>query len=209
MERSVPDAVTETQRCITHRAMLHTPLSTAHLSTLSVNTFRLACCTLGVLFVAIWIAGPAAAQSLDRLQETETSVSYFYYARPGDATVQVSVWGTIGGTGIYEIPEDTKLDKLLTMAGGAPIDARQRGQDPDDIQIKLYRTNDDGEREIIYDAPLERLIEDTTYPVLQDDDIMIVELERARTPLRFRDILGVASSLASLTLLGIRLWDAF
>lgn len=151
----------------------------------------------------------ASAQSLDRLQETETSVAYHYYARPGDATVQVSVWGTIGNTGIYEVPEDTQLDKLVTMAGGAPIDARQRGQDPDNIQIKLYRTAENGERSVIYEASLERLIADTQYPVLQDDDILVVELERARTPFRLRDALSITSSLASLTLLTLRLIDLF
>ena len=155
------------------------------------------------------LVSPATGQSLDRLQETETSVAYHYYARPGDATVQVSLWGTVGSTGIYEVPEDTQLDKLLTMAGGAPIDARQRGQNPDDIRITLYRTGEDGDRQVIYEEPLETLIEDTRYPVLQDDDILVVDLERARTPFRFRDILGIVSSLASLTLLTIRLFDAF
>lgn len=152
-------------------------------------------------------AAPTAAQSLDRLEETETSVAYYFYARPGDATVQISVWGTVGSTGIYEVPVDTQLDKLLTMAGGAPIDARQRGQDPDDIRITLYRTGDDGDRTVVYEEPLQDLIRNTSYPALQDDDILVVELERARTPFRFREVLGIVSSLASLALLGLRLFD--
>ncbi len=171
--------------------------------------------SVGAIFAmlcALWITSGAAAslataQSLDRLQETETSVAYFYHARPGDATVQISVWGTIGNTGIYEIPEDTQLDKLLTMAGGAPIDARQRGQDPDDIRITLYRADESGNRTVVYEEPLQDLVENPEYPALQDDDILVVELERARTPFRFRDILGIVSSLASLTLLGLRIFD--
>jgi len=170
---------------------------------------------VGVIFTilcVIWMASggglpSATAQSLDRLQETETSVAYYYHARPGDATVQISVWGTIGNTGIYEIPEDTQLDKLLTMAGGAPIDARERGQDPDDIRITLYRTDDSGNRTVVYEEPLQDLVENARYPALQDDDILVVELERSRTPFRFRDALGIVSSLASLTLLGLRIFD--
>ena len=154
------------------------------------------------------MAAPAAtAQSLDRLQELEANVAYYSYARPGDATVQVSVWGTVGNTGLYEVPEDTRLDKLLTMAGGAPIDARQRGQDPDDVRITLYRTGDDGSRTIVYEEPLENLVQNPEYPALQDNDILVVELERARSPFRFRDILGIVSSLASLALLGLRIFD--
>ncbi|MFO8233208.1 MAG: hypothetical protein R6U20_11130 [Longimonas sp.] len=165
-----------------------------------------------IMLCAAWMISAsvppsATAQSLDRLEETETSVAYYYHARPGDATVQISVWGTIGNTGIYEVPDDTQLDKLLTMAGGAPIDARQQGQDPDDIRITLYRTDDSGNRTVVYEEPLQDLVEDTRYPALQDDDILIVELEQARTPFRFRDILGIVSSLASLTLLGLRIFN--
>ncbi len=166
-----------------------------------------------VCWIVVWCAfcvlgnSPTTAQSLDRLADTEASVAYYFYARPGDATVQVSVWGTIGNTGIYEVPTDTQLDKLLTMAGGAPIDTRQRGQDPDDIRITLYRTGEDGDRTIVYEEPLEHLVQNPEYPALQDDDILVVELERARTPFRFRDVLGIVSSLASLTLLGLRIFD--
>lgn len=175
---------------------------------MATRSIRVSACWI-VAWCALWMVSgpPAAAQSLDRLADTEASVAYYFYARPGDATVQVSVWGTIGNTGIYEVPTDTQLDKLLTMAGGAPIDTRQRGQDPDDIRITLYRTGEDGSRTIVYEEPLEHLVQNPEYPALQDDDILVVELERARTPFRFRDVLGIVSSLASLTLLGLRIFD--
>lgn len=162
---------------------------------------------LVLMSLAVLVGGEMAhAQSFGRIAETESNVAYFYHARPGEATVQVSVWGTIPRPGIYEIPDTTDLDKLLTMAGGAPLEARQEGREPPQITVRLYRSQQ-GERSLQFESPLRQMLEgEPQYPALRDDDIVVVETVRAREPFGWRDALSVASALGSLTLLALRIF---
>jgi len=151
-------------------------------------------------------AAPAVGQAFGRVEDTKSNVSYFYHARPGEATVQISVWGTVPRPGIYEIPDTTDLDKLLTMAGGAPMEARQEGRKAPSITVRVYRPEQDG-RSQIFEAPLERMLQGSpSYPSLRDDDIVVVETVRPSQPFGWRDVLSVASALGSLTLLALRIF---
>lgn len=148
----------------------------------------------------------ARGQAFGRVEETKSNVAYFYHARPGEATVQLSVWGTVPRPGIYEIPDTTDLDKLLTMAGGAPLEARQEGQKAPSITVRVYRPEKNG-RAQIFEAPLERMLQgNTTYPSLQDNDIVVVETVRPKQPFGWRDMLSILSTLGTLTLLGLRIF---
>lgn len=160
-----------------------------------------------VLCVGGGLAPPEArGQAFGRVEETKSNVAYFYHARPGEATVQVSVWGTIPRPGIYEVPDTTDLDKLLTMAGGAPLEARQEDREPPSITVRVYRSAA-GDRSKIFEAPLDEMLKgDASYPSLRDDDIVVVETVRPKQPFGWRDVLSVASTLASLTLLGLRIF---
>lgn len=158
------------------------------------------------LLLAVLFAAPGAvqAQEFGRIEETKSTVSYFYFAEPGDATIQVAVWGSVGKTGIYEVPVGTEMDRLLTMAGGAPLTARSENQTRE-ITIRLYR-EDDGERSAIYEASIEEMIANPdAYPDIQDQDVMIVETVTDQR-FTFQNVLSIVSTLASLTLLGLRLF---
>lgn len=48
---------------------------------------------------------------------TGKSVNY-YYAKPGDITVTVSLWGFVQKPGLYEVSSSTNLIQLLSLAGG-------------------------------------------------------------------------------------------
>ena len=50
-----------------------------------------------VLLVGVGLALDAQAQEFGRLEKMKerTNVAYFYFAEPGDATVQVQVQGTV------------------------------------------------------------------------------------------------------------------
>lgn len=145
-------------------------------------------------------------QAFGRVEETKSNVAYFYHARPGEATVQVSVWGTIPKPGIYEVSDTTDLDKLLTMAGGAPLEARQKNRKPPRITVHVYRPREDG-RIQIFEHRLETMLSgDVQYPDLRDDDIVVVETVTFRRPFGWRDALSVASALGSLTLLALRIF---
>jgi hypothetical protein len=177
----------------------------------------------GIVFLSGWMLAPAPAdaQGFGRVEETNSNVAYFYHARPGQATVQISVWGTIPRPGIYEIPDTTDLDKLLTMAGGAPLQPRTEDRDPAKITVRVYRpqsaaaseAGNDAEsqsapRTMIFEAPLERMLAGKAqYPDLRDDDIVVVETVQPKEGFSFRDVLSVASTLGTLTLLALRIFD--
>ncbi len=148
----------------------------------------------------------AHGQAFGRVEETESNVAYFYHARPGEATVQLSVWGTVPRPGVYEVPDTTNLDKLLTMAGGAPMEARVENREAPTITVRVYRPGTDG-RNQIFESELDRMLqEDVSYPALRDDDIVVVETVRPKQPFGWRDVLSVLSSLGTLTLLGLRIF---
>jgi len=162
---------------------------------------------VGLLAVPL-MADPAHGQRFGRIDETQSNVAYFYHAQPGDATVQVSVWGTIPRPGIYEVPDSTDLDKLLTMAGGAPLEARQENRDAATINVRVYRPTPDSARSVLFASSIEEMLsEDTTYPLLRDDDIIVIETIQPRRRFTWRDALSVLSSLGTLTLLGLRIFD--
>lgn len=150
----------------------------------------------------------AHGQAFGRVEDTESNVAYFFHARPGDATVQVSVWGAVPKTGIYEVPDTTSLNKLLTMAGGIPgVGRRSEQRDPPEITIRMYRP-ENGERTQIFESRIGPMLEgNPTVPPLRDDDIVVVETEEQRQLIGWRDVLSLLSTLGSLTLLGLRLLD--
>ena len=153
-------------------------------------------------------ADPAAGQRFGRIEDTQSNVAYFYHAQPGDATVQVSVWGTIPRPGIYEVPDSTDLDKLLTMAGGAPLQPRQENRDAATVNVRVYRPTPDSARSVLFASSIEAMLsEDTDYPLLRDDDIIVIETIQPRRRFTWRDVLSVLSSVGTVTLLALRIFD--
>jgi hypothetical protein len=161
----------------------------------------------------------AQGQGFGRIQEMRenSNVAYFYHAQPGEATVQVSVWGTIPATGIYEVPDSTDLDKLLTMAGGIPIGTRQEGQKAQRFTVRVYRPSADGgsatarpdkARTLLFEARVDSMLTgQTTYPLLRDDDVVVVEAVQPRPPFTWRDVISIVSSAGTLVLLGLRIFE--
>lgn len=167
---------------------------------------------LAVLVFVLGAAGlgtsNAHAQEFGRIAELETNVAYFYHARPGEPTVQVSVWGTVPRPGIYEVPDTTEIDKLLTMAGGVPLEPRSEGQDRPEVTIRLFRPRDGGQRSLLFEAPMDSMLAGTapSYPNLGDNDILVVETKTDRS-FTWRDGLSIGSSLLSVGLLIVRIID--
>ena len=183
------------------------------------------------LLIILWLTcvldvSPAQGQRFGRIEETQSNVAYFYHAQPGEATVQVSLWGTIPQPGIYEIPDSTDLDKLLTMAGGAPVEPRQENRDPSRVVVRVYRpdasppdgppaasSRDDApeesadDRTLLFKSTLDAMLRgETDYPTLRDDDIVVVETIRPRQRFTWRDAVSILSSAGTLTLLALRIF---
>ncbi len=177
---------------------------------------QLACRThfsLGRLLMALVVAGsvglaPAVqAQEFGRLQEMKdrSNVAYFYHAAPGEATVQVSVWGA-PRPGIYEVSDTTALDELVTMAGGIPLEPRPENQKRPEITVRLYRPKATG-RTLLFEAPFEEILSgEEQFEGLKDSDILVVETVE-QTQFTWRDALSFSSTALSLGLLVVRIID--
>ncbi|MCS4198071.1 SLBB domain-containing protein [Salinibacter ruber] len=148
------------------------------------------------------------AQEFGRLQNMKerTNTAYFYFAEPGTATVQVQVWGTIPRPGIYEVSDSTSLNKLLSMAGGAPIQARTEDLDPPKITVRVYRPEESG-RSLLFESRIEKILSgEKQFRSLRDDAIVVVETVNQRN-FTWRDALSLSSTALSLTLLVLRILE--
>ncbi len=161
----------------------------------------------GVILVAGSLAPEAQAQEFGRLQEMKdrSNVAYFYHAAPGEATVQVSVWGA-PQPGIYEVSDTTALDELVTMAGGVPLEPRPDNQKRPEITVRLYRPKDAG-RSLLFEAPFEEILSgEEQFRGLKDSDILVIETEQ-QTEFTWRDLLSFSSTAVSVALLIARIVD--
>lgn len=144
------------------------------------------------------------AQEFGRIQETNTNTAYFYYAQPGQATVQIYVWGA-AQAGIYEIPEGTSLARLLTMSGGVSRGTREEGQEPPRITVRLYRPEQSREEPLLETRAQNILQGNVEVQKLQENDIVVVETVQP-SQFTWRDALSISSTVLSFTLLVFRLF---
>jgi hypothetical protein len=159
---------------------------------------------LAAMLVGLATAVPVQAQEFGRIQETETNASYFFYAQPGEATIQVAVWG-VPQPGLYEVPDSTDLDRLLSLAGGIPMQARREGRKPPRITVRLYRP-EQSRQDPLLEARVQDLLQgEVGAPQLRENDVIVVETVQP-DPFTWRDALSVVSTAASLVLLGLRIF---
>jgi protein involved in polysaccharide export with SLBB domain len=140
------------------------------------------------------------------LDVTATGTSYRVFVRPGEPIIRVQVLGDVG-SGLYAVGANTTLSELLALAGGAPLsDANVYVART--ITVRVFREQG-AQRRPIYESTLENLLQEPgQYPTLEDGDLLTVETELRRR-FNLRETIQLVSSLASITLLALRLADAF
>jgi hypothetical protein len=176
-----------------------------------------------VLLFGIFLAIPNSLegqQVQDRLQDIFTpgiygsNVANYYFAQPGDFTMLVSVWGQVGRSGRYEVPIDTNIGDLLSLAGGPGADVRgtvgadtwSRRQAGTTI-VRLSRLTGGASREIILELRIDDLLKLRERDVpLQDGDIIMIDRIR---PFNIWDIFTVISTSGTLILLLDRIFGIF
>jgi len=123
----------------------------------------------------------------------QNTTGYYYYHLPGEATIQVSVEGSVLYPGLYEVSADTDMRRVLSLAGGPRFDVRDRNSDRR-VELRLYRP-DVGE---IYAANLADASSNPAFiPDLQHDDSLIVEvIERRR--IGWQDVATVIGTIGTL-----------
>ncbi len=122
---------------------------------------------------------------------TGKSVNY-YYAKPGDITVTVSLWGFVQKPGLYEVSSSTNLIQLLSLAGGPTNYA-------DLDNIRIIRSQKDTNGKIIkkeLKVNLEEIVKLTEEQIkLQPGDVIYVNHTNWYT---VKEAFSVTSSVAIL-----------
>lgn len=170
------------------------------------QAFVTACLALSAL--SAWTAhaqipGPSGQAMLSN-QSTQAN---FVYARPGELTIFVDVWGAVRAPGLYEVSEGTHLSTLLSYAGGPPITTL--GEQENQIYtLRIYRGGQGGEKDLVYETVMQNEVSALEGdPVLQSGDLFTAEM-RVKQRFNWRSVLEVASSFASITLLLLRIQGA-
>ena len=137
-------------------------------------------------------AAPAAAQSVPpyqppgdeplvtRLGQSEqtrsNSTGYYYNHLPGEATIQVQVEGSVLYPGLYEVGVGTDLRRVLALAGGPRLDARDRNSDRR-VDIRLLRPS---EGAIFVSTLASASVYPDLIPPLHHDDTVLVDVVSKR-----------------------------
>ncbi|HET6568259.1 MAG TPA: SLBB domain-containing protein [Rhodothermales bacterium] len=127
-----------------------------------------------------------------------STAAYYSYAEPGDVTIRVNVWGTVRNPGLYEVPRQTHLSTLLSLAGGpevTPLSDRSRRR----IIVRLTRPQD-GRLGTIYEASMkDQVLATRENPLLQEGDVLTVETVLHQR-LSWRDFAPIVSAVSSVGL---------
>jgi hypothetical protein len=159
-------------------------------------------CALGALVLSSAVPALAQRNPTDVISQ---GTSYHVFAQPGEATMEILVLGD-AASGVYVVGEGVNLSKFLALVGGAGGERTSPDVEVNKT-IRLLR-EEGGRRAVVYEAPLEELLRNPAdYPSLRGGDVFTVETE-VRQRFRLRETLSIVSSLASLTLLTIRLIEA-
>lgn len=154
------------------------------------------------LLAAAALATPLRAQTFGQVEERRsTSQAYFVHVLPGEATVVVSVWGTVQRPGTYEVSDGTDMGQVLSLAGGPVLAPLRQASDTDvvrEVRVRLYR-QDGPARTLLYDATLDEMVAaPAAYPTLRDGDV--VEVQTSETEQRrwtWRDTATIGGLAAS------------
>ena len=158
---------------------------------------------LSATFVVLLSITPVAAQRPSEMIVQGTS--FHVFAAPGESTIELLVLGDTQ-SGMYVVGETTTFLELLALVGGT-------GSEPRNESVRIERTvrllrEQGGQSVAVYEADADALLtQPGEHPVLQDGDILTVDTE-VHNRFNLRDTLSIVSSLASVTLLILRLVDA-
>lgn len=163
-----------------------------------------------------WVGGGlGGAEAKAQTPVDDTRASVYRYARPGQETMRVGVWGAVSQPGLYEIPSETNLLSLLSIAGGPDVSTNNpQAQHTITLRVTRPRVRSDtvdgglqpgtgGARRVIFEAALNEVSRlNREVPPLQDGDVVTVE-KVVRERFGWRDVVSIfqaAGTLAVITL---------
>jgi protein involved in polysaccharide export with SLBB domain len=118
--------------------------------------------------------------------------SYYYVANPGEMTMQVNLWGDVQKPGRYEVPVNTDLIQLISLAGGPTREANLS-----EVQISRHLKASAGLTKQQVKVNLEDFFKtDEAKLALQPGDQIYVSFV---TRLNIRDVFTVITTVALVT----------
>jgi protein involved in polysaccharide export with SLBB domain len=168
---------------------------------MSREAFLLLCAPLLFLTTAL---GPDVARGQPDVGTGEGYVNT--YARPGEATQTVYVWGAVGTPGIWEIEPGTGLVELFSVVRPTGYGQESPGRRTR-VRLRIHRTTN-GETRIAHEMRLSELLEmpPQERPTLQPQDVIEVRSVQTRK-FSFQLVSTVVGTLSSVALLVIRIFD--
>ncbi len=161
--------------------------------------FSASTCALAVLVISGLAVPTAQAQFGSEL--ALSGVSYRTYYTQGEATMQIFVISSVGGTAIYEIGTDTRLMELAALAGFSPPVRNDRTVTRSTLTIIRPRLAN----ETIYSARIEDLVrEPERHPTLEEGDVILIDTVQ-KTRFTWREGVSIISGVTSVLLLAGRL----
>ena len=128
------------------------------------------------------------------------------YARPGEATQTVYVWGAVGTPGIWEIETGTNLVELFSVVRPTGYGEQAPGTKTR-VLLRIHRTTN-GKTRVAHEMQLSELLEmpPPERPSLQSQDVIEVRNVQTRT-FSLQTVSTVLGTLSSVTLLVIRIFE--
>jgi len=156
---------------------------------------KVRCLFVGMLLIASVLG---ATKVLHAQTYPSGGAAYYYFARPGDLTMLVSIWGTVRFPGQYEVAQTTDLGQLLSLAGGPVLVSEQSGSEHR-VTVRISRQFDEGRR-VVYEALYDSLVvSPEPFPRLQEGDVVTVEAT-IHHRFNWRDAITIVGVLATLAL---------
>jgi len=155
-------------------------------------------CTLSILLLSV----PSSSRGQDFGAIEDSYINTL--ARPGEPTITVYLWGSVGQTGIWRIKRETDLIAFLSAVqvpgiGEEQIGIRRR------TTLRVFRGSA-GDRQEVYSERLDEILEEgASYPDLQNEDVLLVETSQRREIFTFQFISTFIGTTSSAILLVLRL----
>jgi len=153
-------------------------------------------------------AGPWVPASLAQVGgDRSTGEQQVYtYARPGQETITLYVWGAVNQPGVWKVAPKTGLVELFSVIQPRGYGIESPSTDTD-VVVRIHRTRD-GETRLIDELEMAELLEmrPADRPQLRGEDVIEVRAIENRT-FGFSLVGTVVGTLSSVTLLVLRILD--
>lgn len=149
---------------------------------------------LGLLLLACSALSLHAQSPTDFERSRYSPAAFYNFAQPGDVSILVNVWGTVRNPGLYQVPQGTRLRRLISLSGGPNLTPSQR-REKRTISLRVIRGNDP-----VLEETMEEQVSTTTEDLeLADGDVIALEMT---TQQRFgwRDIIPIVNTAALIAL---------